>query len=131
AELVSRHYVQKGRLASARGFAGCAFADQSFSDQFANQNADNTARHPHPAGEVCPRNWLMFAYQVQRNSAVNIPGSGPRSNVEIVRIDLTHQPILFEFVRVSAKILQRFMDVKLVPTNVDPSKSTLSKVINR
>jgi hypothetical protein len=37
--------------------------------------------------------------------------------VEIVRIDLTHQPILFEFVRISAKILQRFMDVKLVPTN--------------
>jgi hypothetical protein len=37
--------------------------------------------------------------------------------VEIVRIDLTHQPSSSKFVRISAKILQRFMDVKLVPTN--------------
>jgi hypothetical protein len=94
AEPVPGLYVKEGGLSAASGFPGCAFVDQTFGHQLAHQDAYDAAGHSHVAGEVGPGDRLMFPYQVERDSAVDIPRSRPGGDMKIVRVDLAHLPLL-------------------------------------
>ena len=95
-------------ISSACGFADCPFVDQAFSDELVHQQTNPAARQLHSSRQVCTRNRLMLADEIQQNAPIDLPGGPTCGNAKILRVDFAQtESVLHEFVQVSANISQR------------------------